>query len=65
MNWQPISTAPNFERVIVAGWQPARGRTKGYWWWHEDAVVAGRALEHPEATHWTLPNLPPFPDASK
>lgn len=57
--WQPIETAPDFERVIVAGWQPKSGTVAGYWWMHEDDIVAGRP---PSALLWhPFPNSPPAP----
>lgn len=58
---QPIATAPELERIMVAGWQPHRGSTRGYWWWHEDVTFNGVAYEHPDATHWFLIALPDFP----
>ncbi len=64
--WQPIETAPDLERIWVAGVQP-RARSGGcvaYWWWHEDAVHEGKAIEHPNATHWVRIILPasfPYP----
>ncbi|MGX5719889.1 hypothetical protein [Shinella zoogloeoides] len=61
--WQDISTAPEHERVMVAGWNNATKRVQGYWWWHEDVVVDGKAFEHPEATHWFPIVLPAFPAA--
>lgn len=62
--WQPIETAPDLERVLVSGWQQQSGNCAGYWWWHEDVIVDGKASEHPEATLWariTLPSFPPAP----
>ncbi|MBT1154310.1 hypothetical protein J1C56_01760 [Aminobacter anthyllidis] len=57
--WQPIETAPDFERVIVAGWQPKSGTVAGYWWMHEDDIVAGRP---PSALLWhPFPMPPPAP----
>lgn len=59
--WQPIATAPELERVFVCGWQKQAGNVRGYWWWHEDCVSDGVAIEHPEALYWTAIVLPPFP----
>lgn len=59
--WQPIETAPEFERVLVAGWQKCVGRVPGWWWWYEDVVIGGRGSDHPEATHWAPIVLPDFP----
>lgn len=56
----PIDTAPDLERVMVAGIQP-RGTCQAYWWWHEDCVSDGKAIDHPEATHWFAIALPDFP----
>lgn len=61
MSWQPISKAPELDRVFVAGWQPRRGNCAGYWWWHEDAVADGKAIEHPDATLWHPIVLAEFP----
>lgn len=63
--WHDISTAPDLERVMVAGWQEPSGRVAGYWWWHEDACQDGVALDHPSATHWCNVRLPAFPAAPK
>lgn len=60
---QPIATAPDLDRVMVAGWQSPHGRTRGYWWWHEDVTHDGKASDHPEATHWFPIALPDFPNA--
>jgi hypothetical protein len=59
--WQPIATAPDLDRVFVAGWQPRHGNTAGYWWWHEDLIVGGVPAEHPNATLWCEITLPAFP----
>lgn len=63
--WLPIETAPELERVWVAGIQPrSRNGTKAYWWWHEDTVYNGVAVECPHATHWAKIILPAeFPHA--
>lgn len=61
IEWQPIETAPELDRVLVCGYSTGRGRTQGYWWWHEDAVYNGKACEHTGATHWAPIVLPPFP----
>lgn len=65
--WQPIETAPDLDRVWVAGWQkPSRG-CAGYWWYHEDVTSDGAAIEHPEATLWceiVIPAFPPAPEVS-
>lgn len=60
--FRPIETAPEAERVIVAGFQPKFRATRGYWWWHEDTVWDGKAVDHPNATHWCPISLPPFPE---
>jgi hypothetical protein len=62
---QPIATAPNRERVMVAGWNNATKTVQGYWWWHEDVIVDGKAFEHPEATHWFPILKPEFPATPK
>ncbi len=59
--WQPIETAPEAERIWVAGWQRRSASVAGYWWWHEDAVFDGKAFSHPEATLWAPIVLPKFP----
>lgn len=59
--WQPIETAPDFERVWVAGWQPKTDNVIGYWWRHDDVCEEGVAIEHPSATHWCRHNTPPYP----
>lgn len=69
MEWQPIETAPDLERVVVAGWQEANGTTRGYWWYHEDVTdTGGVPIEHPSATMFVrladiLPTLPVAPSA--
>lgn len=65
--WLPISTAPDLERIWVAGVQPRSGGCIAYWWWHEDAADNGVAIESPNATHWARIILPakfPYPAAS-
>lgn len=59
--WQPIATAPELERVMVCGWQPRHGRGGGYWWYHEDAVAGGLAIDHPDARYWAPIVLPAWP----
>ena len=59
---KPIATAPELDRIMVAGWQPQDGGTQGYWWWHEDAVHDGYAIDHPRATHWFPIIRPAFPN---
>ena len=59
--WKPIETAPELERVIVCGWQKPTNTCQGYWWWHEDAVQDGKAIEYPDALYWTEFVLPLFP----
>ena len=60
--WLPIETAPDLERIWVCGVQPrARSGCQAYWWWHEDAAHEGKAIEHPNATHWAPIILPDFP----
>ena len=57
--WQPIHTAPSWDRVMVCGWQPRSGTVAGYWWWHQDATGPdGKALAHPDASHWAPVILP-------
>ena len=57
--WQPIETARNDDRVIVAGWQPRHGNVAGYWWFHDDSIVDGKPFLHPDATLWhPYPSLP-------
>jgi hypothetical protein len=58
---KPIASAPDLERVFVAGWQPRSGTVAGYWWWHEDVTSDGVALDHEHATHWFPIILPRFP----
>lgn len=62
---QPISTAPELDRIMVCGWSEPRGRTAGYWWWVEDGVHKGRACDNPTATHWFPIKLPVFPAGPK
>lgn len=67
--WRPIETAENFDRVIVAGWQPRNGNTAGYWWYHEDCTdECGRPMYHPDALLWhpfpAVPSAPPAPPRS-
>jgi hypothetical protein len=67
--WRPIETAENFDRVIVAGWQPRNGNTAGYWWYHEDCTdECGRPMDHPDALLWhpfpAVPSAPPAPPRS-
>lgn len=62
LQWQPIETAPGLSRVWVCGWQKPHGTTRGYWWWHEDCVAYGAAIEHPGAIYWAPIVLPePLP----
>jgi len=62
--WQPIASAGDrMDRVFVAGWQKPHGNVRGYWWWHEDVVCDGKAIEHPEATLWCPIRIPPFPSS--
>jgi hypothetical protein len=60
MEWQLIETAPEAERVLVAGYD---ARLE-YWWWHEDTVFRRKASEYEDATHWCPIVLPPFPSPS-
>ncbi len=61
--WQDISTAPDLERVFVAGWQKPRGTVAAYWWLHEDHTdERGVPTEHPDALKWCP--LPPPPPGS-
>ena len=60
--WQPIETAPDLDRVIVAGWQPPNGNVAGYWWMHEDDIIDGVPDEHPTALLWhPFPERPALP----
>lgn len=59
--WQPIETAPEFDRVMVCGWQKRTATCAGYWWWGEDCIDKGRGIEHPDALYWTPIVLPAFP----
>jgi len=55
--WRPISELSeeeNDNRILVAGWQKPSGRVQGYWWWHEDVVIDGAPMEHPNAKFWCL-----------
>lgn len=62
LHWLPIDTAPDLARVWVTGWQSRQGNCQGYWWWHEDTVIDGKAIEHPEALYWAPIYLPhPLP----
>lgn len=42
--WRTMDSAPDLDRVIVAGWQKASGRVVGYWWMHEDVIADGKPL---------------------
>lgn len=54
--WQDIETAPSLERIIVAGWQPASGNVRAYWWWYEDVTDEhGRPIDWPHALMWHKP----------
>ena len=54
--------APQYERVMVCGWQPNNQVVAGYWWWGEDQTDGmGRALENKDALYWTELVLPEFP----
>lgn len=44
--WYPIESAPDFDRIMVCGWQPRHGTTQGYWWWGEDAALQARPVRH-------------------
>jgi hypothetical protein len=59
--WRKIESAPDLERVLVCGWQEPHGTCRGYWWWGEDVVSEGRALERPDALYWCPVVLPAFP----
>lgn len=61
----PTTPPPDFDRVIVAGWQKPMGGTAGYWWYHEDDMFRGKPCQNPDATHWTPLVLPPFPEPPK
>lgn len=54
--------APQYERVMVCGWQRKSGNVIGYWWWHEDNTDgSGCAIEHGDALYWAEIVLPEFP----
>lgn len=55
--WMPIDTAPDLDRIIVAGWSNRNGRTAGYWWFDEDMILDGKPVDHPDALLWH-----PFPE---
>lgn len=58
--WMPIEDADTFDRVLVAGWQPATRTVQGYWWVHEDETDdTGNPMEHTDALKF-MP-LPPPP----
>lgn len=60
--WRPIETAPDLDRIWVAGWQAAHGGTRGYWWYHEGSAKNGKSLEpYAGASLWAPLNLPPLP----
>lgn len=61
MDWEPISTAPDLERIWVAGWQKPSSTHRGYWWWQEDCADNGKGIEHPNALLWCPIVLPPLP----
>lgn len=56
--WQPIETAPDMDRIWVAGWQNRHGRCAGYWWQEEDMVINGKPQGNPAAIVWR-----PIPEA--
>ena len=60
-SFQPIKTAPDLERVMVAGIQPRTATCRAYWWYEEDVVSDGKGIEKPHATHWAPLVIPPFP----
>lgn len=54
--------APQYERVMVCGWQRKSCDIIGYWWWGEDQTDRrGRALQNKDALYWTEIALPEFP----
>ena len=54
--------APQYESVMVCGWQPNNQVVAGYWWWGEDQTDGrGRALQNKDALYWTELVLPEFP----
>jgi hypothetical protein len=65
IEWQPIETAPDCERVWVAGWYPPDGDVDGYWWWEEDYCIGGEPVENSDATHWCKIKMPEFPEPPK
>lgn len=60
--WSDIKTAPELERIFVAGWQKPQNKTVGYWWVHEDVILDGKPLDHPDALLWQPLPSPPSED---
>lgn len=65
VDWSP----PEFERVMICGWQPRHGNVSGYWW-YEEAVFDnnGKRIDNEGGSapsHWCpiyLPKFPPKPE---
>lgn len=58
--WRPMESAPDLDRVFVAGIQPADRGTAAYWYVGEDFTDENRKpMDHPNARLW-MP-LPPPP----
>ena len=62
--WKLVETAPDLDRVMVCGWEKPTKTRAGYWWYHEDVVSDGTAIEHSDATHWCEIVIPAFPAIS-
>ena len=62
-HWIPMSDTRKAggRRVFVAGYTKPTDTVAGYWWWHEDNIIDGKPVDHPNATHWIPIQLPPFP----
>jgi len=59
--WQPISTAPDFDRIMIAGWKEPRSGCAGYWWYEEGMAENGKDMVMKDATHWCPLIVPDFP----
>jgi hypothetical protein len=56
MEWQPIETAPKFDRFWICGWKKPTRSLQGYWWFEE---YDGENLDG--ALYWCPIVLPDFP----
>lgn len=66
--WQPIETAPDDQRVFVAGYRKVGHIGNVVWWFHLDKVFDGVPDQYPHATHWfpiIKPKFPKAPEVSK